>query len=486
MNRPIRRVGYFCAGLILLLVVQLSYLQVVDADRLANDPRNARHTLDQFNRARGKIVSADGQVLAQSTPTTGDFKYQRRYPLGPLFAQTVGYQSFAGLVGNSGVEQSYDKILTGQDTDLKLNDLGGLLSGASEANDVTLSLRVDAQQAARDALGDRQGSVVAVDVQTGEVLVMYSNPTFDANALTTHDSQAVQNAFNVINAGDTPPALQRAYREIYPPGSTFKVVTAAAALDLGVATPDRAFPFLSALNLPQSSVPLQNFDGETCGGTLVESLVQSCNTTFGQLGLDLGDSIVPAIRNCGVDTDPPPIDLSPSAAKSTGPAPGTFANDKPGFAKAAIGQQDVAVSPLGMALIAAGIANHGQILAPHVVSAVHDRDGKTVKTIEPKVWKTCMTPETATELTTMMEQVVEGGTGTAAQIDGVTVAGKTGTAQNSGAPHAWFIAFAPAEAPRYAVAVIVPNGGSTNDPEATGGAVAAPIAREVLQQLLSR
>jgi peptidoglycan glycosyltransferase len=406
-----------------------------------------------------------------------------------LFAQTIGYQPYAGLVGNTGIEASYDKILTGQDSNLNLSDLGGLVNGASAANDVTVSLRVAAQQAARDALGARNGSVVALDVQTGEVLVMYSNPTFDPNSLTVHDSRAVQIAFTQINHAADTPALQRAYREIYPPGSTFKVVTAAAALDAGVATPDKQFPFLSQLALPQSPIPLQNFGGETCGGTLIESLVQSCNTTFGQLGLDLGDSLVPAMRNCGVDTAPPPIDIAPAAAKSTGPAAGTFAQDKPGFAKAAIGQQDVAVSPLTMALIAAGIANHGQILQPHVVTTVQNSDGKTVKTIEPKLWKTCMTPATASALTSMMIQVVENpnGTGQAAQINGVTVAGKTGTAQNTGpAPHAWFIAFAPAEAPRYAVAVIVPNGGSNNNPEATGGAVAAPIAKQVLQQLLGK
>jgi peptidoglycan glycosyltransferase len=484
VNRPIRRVAYACVVLILVLVAQLTYLQVVDAHHLATDPRNVRHTLGEFNRARGKILSADGQLLAGSTASTGDFKYQRSYPQGALFAHTVGYQSFAGLVGNTGVEASYDKILTGRDTSLKLSDLGGLVSGASDTNNVVTSLRVDAQQAARDALGDRPGSVVAIDVQTGGVVAMYSNPTFDPNTLAVHDSASVQTAFNMINANNGP-ALQRAYREVYPPGSTFKVVTAAAALDQGVATPDRIFPTLTELPLPQSPTPLQNFDGEACGGSLVESLVQSCNTTFAQLGLDLGDALVPAMQNCGIDTDPTPIDLDPSAARTTGPAAGSFQQDKPGFAKSAIGQQDVAVTPLSMALIAAGIANHGQILEPHVVSEIQNADGKTVKTIQPKVWKTCMTPTTAAALTNMMEQVVQSGTGQAAQIDGVTVAGKTGTAQNSGAPHAWFIAFAPAETPRYAVAVIVPNGGTNNDPEATGGAVAAPIARQVLQTLLA-
>jgi penicillin-binding protein A len=482
VNRPIRRVGYAVTVLILLLVAQLTYLQVVDANNLANNPKNVRKQLHDYNRARGEILTADGQVVAQSTPTTGDFKYVRSYPQGGLFAHTAGYQSFVNLVGSSGVEESYDKVLTGQDTSLQLSDLGSVFNGKSATNNVVLSLTEAAQKAAADALGNQRGSVVALDVKTGAVLAMYSNPTFDPNALSVHNSQFVQNSFNNINSGDKP-ALQRAYRDRYSPGSTFKVVTSKSAIEAGIATPDNpVFDFTDGFQIPGTNTTLKNFGGETCGGTLEESLIISCNATFAALGYQLGSGFAPAMQQCGIESAPP-IDLSPSAVESVGP---TADEDRARFALAGIGQGDVFTSPLQMVLIAAGIANGGTIMQPHVVKEIQNSDGKTVRTIDAAAWKTCMSPTTAQTLTNMMIQVVNQGTGTAAQIDGVNVAGKTGTAQTveGEAPHAWFIAFAPAEAPRYAVAVIVEHGGNAQN-EATGGEVAAPIAKSVLQNLLA-
>lgn len=486
MNRPIRRVGIALTVLLLLLVGQLTYLQVVDADNLKNNPLNVRKILDDFNRPRGQILTSDGAIVATSTPTTGgDFKYQRTYPLGDLFAQISGYQSF--VVGNTGVEASYNNVLTGHDVGLQLSDIGGLFTGKDKTGNVVLSISQQAQQAARDALEGQRGSVVAIDVRTGEIVAMFSNPTYDPNVMAGHDTQAVQAAFNALSQDPTNPALPRAYREIYPPGSSFKIITSAGALDTGLATPfDPFYPVVTQIPLPNSGgQSLSNFGGELCGGNLTESLVHSCNTTFGQIGLDLGNALVPAINNCGVGVGPPPLDLSPGAVGSAGPAAGTFQSDQPGFAKAAIGQQDVAVTPLEMALAAAGIANGGVIMAPHVVHEIQDSDGATVKTIENKPWKTCITPQNARALTDMMVQVVQRGTGTGAQIPGITVAGKTGTAQNAGtAPHAWFVAFAPAENPRYAISVIVENGGKSGGDDATGGAIAAPIAKQVLEVLL--
>lgn len=483
MNRPIRRVGYAVVVLMLILVAQLTYLQVVDANKLANDPRNVRKTLRSYNRARGEILTADGQLVAQSVPTTGDFKYQRKYPLGDLFAQVSGYQSFVGLVGNTGVESSYDKVLTGQDLGLQINDLGGLVSGRSDTNNVVLSIKQSTQQAARDALGGQNGSVVALDVKTGAVLAMYSNPTYDPNFLAVHNSQVVQAAFNLINSKEHgEPALQRAYRQIYPPGSTFKVVTTKSALELGIATPDRVFDFSGGFQIPGTNTVLRNFGGGTCGGTLAESLTVSCNATFAQLGYEMGPAFVPQMDQCGIHAAIP-IDLDPKSAESQGP---TAASDKARFALAGIGQGDVAVTPLQMAVVAAAVANGGTIMTPHVVQEIQDSEGKTVETTEPAVWRSCMSPQTAAALDLMMQSVVREGSGTAAQIEGVAVAGKTGTAQiaDGVAPHAWFIAFAPADNPQYAVSVIVPNGGSNNDPEVTGGRVAAPIARQVLLDLL--
>ena len=406
----------------------------------------------------------------------------RYYPQGGLFAHTAGYQSFVDLVGTTGVEESYNDVLTGQDTRLQLSDIGGLLNGKSSTNNVVLSLTQSAQSAAQTALGNQRGSVVALDVTTGAVLAMYSNPTFNPNGLSIHDTQTVQTTFNVINSGDKA-ALQRAYRDRYPPGSTFKVVTSKSAIEAGLATPDDpVFPTRDGFQIPGTNTTLGNFGGESCGGTLRESLIASCNATFAGLGYELDDRFPPAMDACGIDSVPP-IDLAPSAVQSVGPRVG---EDQARYALAGIGQGDVFTSPLQMALIAAGIGNGGKIMEPHVVKEIQNSDGKTVRTITPKEWATCMSPTTANDLTNMMVDVVNQGTGTAAQIDGVLVAGKTGTAQTAEgeAPHAWFIAFAPANAPKYAVAVIVEHGGNAQS-EATGGEVAAPIAKDVLQNLLA-
>jgi peptidoglycan glycosyltransferase len=483
VNRPIRRVGYAVVVLMLVLVAQLSYLQVVDANKLANDAGNPRKTLRAYNRARGQILTADGQIVAESVPTTGEYKYQRKYPLGQLFAQVSGYQPFVD-VGNTGVEASYDKVLTGQDLSLKLQDIGGLFDTKSDTDNVVLTLRQSVQQAAAGALGDTKGSVVALDVKSGAVLAMYSNPSFDPNFLAVHNPLVAQTAYNYINSDASgTAALQRAYREIYPPGSTFKVVTAKSAMELGQARPDTQFPFLNDYTIPGTSQPISNFGGENCGGTLIESLTISCNTTFLKLGYGMGPAFVPQMEQCGIHSAIP-IDLSPGSATSTGP---TATSEKPRFALAGIGQGEVATTPLQMALIAAAVANGGVIKEPHVMQEIQDSQGKTVETFQAKDWRTCMSSNTAAALKDMMVDVVDHGTGTQAQIDGVQVAGKTGTAQNgTPTPHAWFIAFAPADNPQYAVAVVVPFGGHNSDETATGGTVAAPIAKQVLLALLGR
>jgi peptidoglycan glycosyltransferase len=484
VNRPIRRVGYAVTVLILLLVAQLTYLQVIDANNLANDPNNVRKQLKDFNRARGDILTADGQIVAQSVPTTGDFKFLRQYPQVGLFAHVVGYQSFVNLVDSSGVEKSYNNVLTGQDTSLQLDNLRNAFSGKADTNDVVLSLTESAQKTAEQALGGQRGSVVALDVQTGAVKAMYSNPTFNPNGLSVHNTQVVQDTFNNINSdANGKPALQRAYRDRYPPGSTFKTVTTKSALETGTATPDTEFPFSDGFQIPGTNTTLRNFGNGSCGGsTLTDSLVESCNATFAQLGYDMGDAFAPQMEQCGIN-QAPPIDLAPAAAESVGPTAGA---DRARFALAGIGQGDVFTTPLQMALVAEGIANNGVIKVPHVVSEIRNSDGQTVRTIDPEDWTTCMQPTTAAALTNMMVQVVERGSGAEAQIDGVTVAGKTGTAQTAPgeSPHAWFIAFAPANAPRYAVAVIVEHGGDFGS-EATGGEVAAPKAKAVLENLLA-
>jgi peptidoglycan glycosyltransferase len=472
--------------LILICVAQLTYLQIINAGHLANDPRNTRAALRDINRPRGPILSADGVVLARSVPSKDntEFKYQREYPEGGLFAQVVGYQSF--VFGNTGVESTYNDALVGREADLQLDNLSDLVSGSNGTGTVVLSLRADVQREAAAALGLQRGSVVVLDLTTGEVVAMYSTPTYDPNPLAGHNSLEVQKAYKALNDDPNKPNLSRAFRELYAPGSTFKSVTAAVAIDESVATPaEPVYPTLSQLDLPQTDSVLRNFGGKECGGNLAESLRQSCNTTFGQIGLDLGNKFVGGMRKFGIGVIPP-FDVAPGAIASIGPPAGSFDLNQPLFAFAGIGQGDVATTPLQMALAAAGIGNGGVIMKPHVGAEIKNSKGKVIRRIANEPWRTATSATTAQAVNTMMTDVVEQGTGTAAKITGVRVAGKTGTAQaDGGPPHAWFIAFAPADAPRYAVSVIVERGGSLGS-EATGGRVAAPIAARVLKVALNK
>jgi penicillin-binding protein A len=327
---------------------------------------------------------------------------------------------------------------------------------------------------------------VVLNPKTGAILAMYSNPSYDPQPFASHNSQAVQDYEKLLRANPDKPDLPRAYRERYPPGSTFKVITSSVALGTGRFTPETNFPQLTELDLPQTNNTLRNFGGERCGGTLALSFQESCNTTFGQIGLDLGNEFVPGMQKFGIGSAPP-LDVAPGAAGSVGPPPGSFQNNQPLFAFAGIGQGDVAVTPLEMALSAAAVANNGQIMQPHVAERITDGDDNTVKTVGAKPWQTAMTPQVASTVASLMVSVVERGTGTAARIPGVSVAGKTGTAQVQGAaaPHAWFVGFAPVEDPQVAVAVIVEHGGNAGS-EATGGRVAAPIAAQMMRMVLGR
>jgi penicillin-binding protein A len=486
VNRSLRRVGGAVVVLILICVAQLTYLQIINAGHLANDPRNTRAALRDINRPRGPILSADGVVLARSVPSKDntEFKYQREYPEGGLFAQVVGYQSF--VFGNTGVESTYNDALVGREADLQLDNLSDLVSGSNGTGTVVRSLRAGVQREAAAALGLQRGSVVVLDLTTGEVVAMYSTPTYDPNPLAGHNSLEVQKAYKALNDDPNKPNLSRAFRELYAPGSTFKSVTAAVAIDESVATPaEPVYPTLSQLDLPQTDSVLRNFGGKECGGNLAESLRQSCNTTFGQIGLDLGNKFVGGMRKFGIGVIPP-FDVAPGAIASIGPPAGSFDLNQPLFAFAGIGQGDVATTPLQMALAAAGIGNGGVIMKPHVGAEIKNSKGKVIRRIANEPWRTATSATTAQAVNTMMTDVVEQGTGTAAKITGVRVAGKTGTAQaDGGPPHAWFIAFAPADAPRYAVSVIVERGGSLGS-EATGGRIAAPIAARVLKVALNK
>jgi penicillin-binding protein A len=487
----IRRVGISITLAFLAVFVMLNYLQIVEAKDLAANPINVRPVLRDYQAPRGDIVAADGTVVATSVATVGQFERVRSYPTRELFGQITGWFSFA--YGAAGVEDAYNGVLNGRDEDLRYHDLTDLVLGRSTTGNVVLTVRADAQRLAQEALvgpdgQPRQGAVVVIEPSTGAVVAMYSNPALDPTLLSDPDFQTATAAFDFVEAiaeaQGADSRLDRSYREIFPPGSTFKVVTGSWALEQGLVTPETPFPVLSELDLPQTTSPLRNFGSAQCGGTLSASLARSCNTVFGQIGLDLGERLLDGMAAFGIGEDVP-FDLSGAATASTPPA-GSFEQNQPQFAFAAIGQGDVAVSPLQMAMVAAGIANDGVIMQPHAIDRIEtSTDHEVIRQTNPEVWRTAVSPQTAEAMTQMMIGVVNEGSGVQAQLQGVQVAGKTGTAQTSAdrSPHTWFIGFAPAEAPQYAIAVLIENGGNIGD-EATGGSLAAPAAAHVLGGLL--
>jgi peptidoglycan glycosyltransferase len=489
VDKQTRRLGLAFLVLFLLLFVQVNYLQVFAADELANDPANHRLILSEYDVLRGTIFARDRQtVLAESVPSPGPYKYLRRYPHGSLYAQLTGYYSL--IYGRSGLESAYNDYLSGRASALiPQNLVDEILGRPKRGANVITTLEPLLQRTASQALGSQAGAVVAMDPRTGEVLAMVSNPSFDPNPLASHDATVEQAAWKRILANPGKPLISKASQELYPPGSTFKVVTASADLQRG-ATPVTTYPNPHQLDLPQTTNTLKNFGDEWCLNgapqiTLDQALTVSCNVTFGQIGLDLqGGSLVGQAKAYGFDRQIP-FDLP--FAEGTIPSADTFKENQPLLAYSAIGQASVAANPLQMALIVSAIANGGLEMAPRLVTEIRDASGRAVRTFGPAEVGRPISQTTAGQLTAMMVNVVDHGTGTAAQIPGVQVAGKTGTAQHggSGNPHAWFVAFAPAAHPTIAVAVVVLDGGNLGS-EATGGRVAAPIARAVIEAALGR
>jgi peptidoglycan glycosyltransferase len=487
MERQIRVVATGFLILFGLLGLNINYIQVIASSDLANNPANKRLLIQEYDVQRGQILAADRRtVIATSEETEGALKYLRRYPLGRLYAHLSGYYSF--VFGRAELEQSYNDLLSGRAPEVALQTfvdevLGRDRRGAS----LVLTIDPGLQQTAAESLGDRPGAVAAVNPQTGEVLALVANPSFDPNVLSSHNGKTIRSAWKRLNEDPDKPLLSAATDDFFPPGSTFKIVVAAAALENGV-TPDTTFPNPPELDLPQTTRTLQNFGGDHCLGgaseiTLAQALEVSCNVVFAEVGLELGaEKLAEQSRAFGYGGD---IDFDIPFQEGNFPPADAFAEDLPGVAFSAIGQKDVRTNVLHMALIAGSIGNGGVMMEPKLVQEVRDPTGRIVRRLSPQTFGEPMSPQNADALTRMMQAVVESGTGTAAQISGVAVAGKTGTAQNPGGdPHAWFVSFAPAEQPTIAVAVVVLNGGDLGS-EATGGAVAAPIARTVMEEALT-
>ena len=476
MNAPLRRVAISVLVLFTLLIVNVNYIQVVRSDELRNNSSNTRVLAAEYDRERGAIVVA-GNAVAESVPTDGRLKYLRQYPQGELYAAVTGYHSL--IYNNSQLERAENDVLSGSDGRLALRRLADLFTGRDPAGgDVVLTLDPAVQEAAMAGLEGVTGAVVALDPSSGAILGMASTPSYDPTRLSSHDPAAIRAYWDELGAAERDPRLNRAIGDNYPPGSLFKVVVSAAALEDGY-TPDTVIPAPDELPLPNSSRVIPNFNGSSCSSTgeqtLNDALTISCNTAFAQLGMDLGEDRVREMAEAfGMDGEKFDIPL-----RVQGSSIGDVEDDA-ALAQTSIGQRDVRMTPLQAAMIAATVANDGHQMRPYLVDQVQAPDLTVIDSTEPEEWRNPVSVDVANQLTEMMKSVVANGSGRAARIPGVEVAGKTGTAQVSEdvADHTWFMGFAPADDPKIAVAVFVANGGGT------GGERSAPIARQVMQAYL--
>ncbi|HVQ88552.1 MAG TPA: penicillin-binding protein 2 [Actinomycetes bacterium] len=481
MNATIRRSALMMGVLIGLLIIRVNILAVVQDDELRAREGNNRQIIDEYDHERGSILVGRKEI-AKSVPTDGRYKYLRQYSDGELYAPVTGYYS---LYSSTGIEKSENDLLAGSDDRLFVDRMTNLFTGQQpRGGNVALTLDPDAQRAAYDGLNGQAGAVVALDPRTGAVLAMASVPSYNPNTLASHDASEVSKNYERLTKDPADPLLNRATQQVYPPGSLFKVVVSAAALESGQYEPNTEIPAPAVLDLPDTNSSIHNYTDTECPGgsvTLKEALTISCNTAFARVGMDLGDDALRKQARAFGFNQPLaiPLPVTPSIYPDN--------LDVPQTALSAIGQYDVRATVTEMAMVSAGVANDGVVMKPYLVAEEQAPDLTSLSVTEPEVLSRAMSSTSAAQLNDMMVSVVESpyGTGHNAQIPGVTVAGKTGTAQDGPVrpPHVWFMAFAPAEDPQVAVAVVVENGGRAGE-AATGGEVAAPIAREVMEAVL--
>lgn len=492
MNKPMRRVAVFCGLLILALLVRVNWVQFVQAGELQSDENNRRVTIERYAHPRGNIIVNDEPITGSVETDDPDFKYVRTWEDGPMWAPVTGYSSQA--FGTSLLEGVEDSVLTGDDDRLFFNNTIDMLTGEDRrGGDVVTTLNPDAQRAAWEGLqnleGDAKGAVAAIDPRTGAVLALASYPSYDPGSFAGY-SEKDQEAWNALLEDPDQPMLNRALRETYPPGSTFKLVTAAAALEHGLVgdvdertnTPD---PFV----LPDTAgVELTNdIQGVGCKNASIRVALQwSCNTVFASLAHEIGNEDMKKMaEEFGYNEDE--LDIPVRVAQSNFPE-----DNRPQNAMAGIGQASNTATPLQVAMFSAAIANDGVLMEPYLVDQLVAPNLDVIEKHDPRELSTPLSPENARQLQEAMETVVEEGTGESARIDGVRVGGKTGTAQhgenNKDVPYAWFTAYAipdDSEGSPVAVAVVVESDAGADRDEVGGGALAGPIAKEVMEAVLN-
>jgi penicillin-binding protein A len=494
VNRQIRQLAVGLMACYLVLFVALNYWQVGQEEELNANVENTRAVRREFNKPRGPIVTADGVVAARSIETPqadGSVQRRREYPTGDLLAHATGY--FTLSFGATQVERLYGDVLTGSTTEQQVRSLGDLLSTeVDNSGSVQLALRHDLQQVAKFALGGRTGSVAVIEVETGAVRALWSNPSYDPSTFVNEPFSEAQETIIALQDADDDPLLSAAYQQRFMPGSTFKVITTGIGLEAGIIGLDSEFARETEWVPPQTDDPIQNYRGSQCGGDLAEVFRRSCNIPFAQIAVELGpDGMIAGTDAWGLDEELP-IDL-PRPAASTFGNTDDLDQQLPLLAIRGFGQNEDQMVPLHMAMVAATVANGGQMMEPYVVEATYDHQGRVLDQTEPSVWKTPISAQTAATLTQLMTGVTEGDRGTARSVTldgGVRFAAKTGTAElgivdNPDLVHAWMIAFAPLEAPKYAVAVVLNDLESTQADAATGGREAGPVVKGVLDYLLT-
>lgn len=483
MRRPIRRVSTLLLVMFIGLFGSSTMIQAVQADALQADPRNTRTLYDSFAVERGSIV-VDGVQVALSTPSNDEFEWQREYPLGPLYAHITGYNSLGQ--GSRGIEDAMNEELTGTANSQFFDQVLATLTGESPAgSSVELTIDAQAQQAAADALGDREGAVVALDPDTGDVLAMYSSPTYDPNPFASHSTAAVTEIYNELLNDPNDPLLNRTIEgDLYFPGSVFKVLMLSAALESGRYTLDSEFDNPAELDVPQAPDPIRNASRDTCGPgetvTLETAFILSCNIPFAQLAQQLGeDAIAQQAAAFGYGQG---LEIPSRVTPSTYPTD----LDVPSLMRTGFGQDDVRVTPLQIAMTTAAIANDGTLMQPNMVDRVLAPNLDVIDAPEPTIMGNPVTADVAAQVQASMELGVAEGLATNAQIEGVTVGGKTGTAEtgeNNEPFNLWFTGYGELDDRSVAVAVVVvPDENIVGD---TSNVIAAPIGRAVIEAVLN-